>query len=146
MKIIRSSMALAASKDEIMAALAKESMPLPQRTLDKYMHDVRAEWEEQVREEWETRRPRQLRRLQGQIQYLMARGKVKDVAPLERLVAQIEGNLAPIVIEDNRGKGWDELTDEEIAYIKKHGLPPPGVSTEDLDRETTPVAGKKRGK
>lgn len=134
MKIIRNAMALGASKDEIHAALDKEGMTLPQRTLDQYMHNVRAEWDAQVKEEWPTRRARQLRRLHGQVQYLMSKGRVKDVAPIERLIAQIEGNLAPIVIDDSRRQGWDDLSDEQIAFVKEHGLPPPGVSAEDLDQ------------
>lgn len=132
--VIRDEMLVGAVKREIHAALDKKGLTLPDRTLDFRMAKVREEWELEGQQEWSTRRARQLRRLYASIRYLLGKEKVKDVAPLERLVAQIEGNLAPIEINTVPKKGWDDLDAETLKQIKETGRLPPGITAEDLDR------------
>lgn len=138
-EIIRDQMLVGATKREIHAALDKGteksgSLTLPDRTLDFRMAKVREEWELEGQQEWATRRARQLRRLYASIRWLLGKEKVKDVAPLERLVAQIEGNLAPIEITAVPRKGWDDLDAETLKQIKETGRLPPGITAEELDR------------
>lgn len=129
-------MVLGTPKAQILAALLKEhGLDMPPRTLDDYMARVRANWDAEMREELPTRKARQTRRLMGHIRTALARGKLGDVAQLERLVAQIEGNLAPMKIETGPPKrGWDDLTDEELESFRTTGKLPEGVTAEDLDK------------
>jgi hypothetical protein len=133
-EIIRDEMLVGAVKREIHAALDKKGMTLPDRTLDFRMAKIREEWELEGQQEWPTRRARQLRRLYASIRYLLGKEKVKDVAPLERLVAQIEGNLAPIEITAVPKKGWDDLDADTLKQIKETGRLPAGITAEELDR------------
>lgn len=139
-------MLMGVQKAGILAALAtpelddkkkviREGIVMPPRTLDDYMRRVREAWEEEGKEESPTRRQRQLRRLQGHIRTMVARGKYDALANMERLVAQIEGNLAPVKIETGPPKrGWDSLSDDELEAFRTTGKLPAGVSAEDLDK------------
>lgn len=139
-------MVVGTPKAGILAALAagvpasKDSpgvpgIAMPPRTLDDYMHRVRAAWDEEGKQEAPTRRARQLRRLYGHIRTMIQRGRYNDLANMERLIAQVEGNLAPMKVETGPPKrGWDDLTDDELEAFRQTGKLPDGVSAEDLDK------------
>lgn len=139
-------MVLGVNKAGILAALAKgepatkdkpavPGIEMPPRTLDDYMARVRASWDEEAKSEAPTRKARQMRRLNGHLRTMLARGRFNDVVNLERLIAQIEGNLAPMKVETGPPKrGWDDLTDEELEQFRLTGKLPEGVTAEDLDK------------
>jgi hypothetical protein len=133
---VRAAMVMGYSKGEILAALQQAGLgTMPERTLDDYMKRVRDAWKAEFAAEWATRRERQLRAIQSHIVKAVAVGKWDAVGTLERLKAQIEGNLAPVVFEQKQpGRGWDQLKDDELEELRTKGKLPDGVSVEDLDR------------
>lgn len=133
---VRAAMVSGYGKAEILAALEGAGLgAMPERTLDDYMKRVRDSWQVEFAAAWATRRERALRRNYG---HIAAAREAKDwpaVAAFERLVAQMEGTLAPIQIEAVKRRGWDTLTEDEIAYMREHeGRLPPGRTLEELDR------------
>ncbi len=137
---IANHMALGTPKAGILAALAADSkdrpgIEMPPRTLDDYMARVRAQWDEETKAEAPTRRARQLRRLYGHVRTMLNRGRLNDLANMERLIAQIEGNLAPIKVEETKpSRGWDSLSDDELEAFRQTGKLPEGMTAEDLEK------------
>lgn len=133
---VRAAMVAGYGKAEILAALEQAGLgAMPERTLDDYMKRVRDSWQTEFAAAWATRRERALRRNYG---HIAAAKEAKDwhaVAAFERLVAQMEGTMAPIQIEAVQRRGWDTLTEQELAYMKTNpGRLPPGRTLEELDR------------
>ncbi len=110
---------------------------IPLRTIDDYMARARKQLEEEYSSERLFLKARQLSRLHRTIRSLIAKGKHADTAQFERLVAQIEGNFAPIQVETLTKRGWDSLTDDELAYMRQNpGKLPPGRTLEELEHVT----------
>lgn len=135
-ELVEQFMSYGAPRAAIRAALERNGLPMPERTLDEYMRRVREQWAREDDDQRPTRRARQLLRLYAQVRVLTEAKRHRDVLERERLIAQIEGNLAPLKVESTvRRRGWDDLSEADLEYIRKNdGKLPPGVTAEELDR------------
>lgn len=79
--------------------------PIPIGTVDDYIAKVNARWAEEAALTRAETRKRQLRRLYRRLSALKGAGNYREAAELEKLIAKIEGNLAPIKVEASTPPG-----------------------------------------
>lgn len=116
---------------EVLAVMAREHQ-LPSRTCDKYISIARRRWAENVADREEAKQ-RQILRLYSQLRELQLAKNHREVRHRERLLAQIEGTLAPLQLSQVVRSTWEGLTPEQLAYIRdNNGKLPPGVTAEML--------------
>lgn len=122
------------SGPEIRRALAQNGVEVSERSLDDYSRRIRDQWAADAAAARATARERQLSRLYGQVRALQRDGKHHgEVREREKLIAKIEGNLAPLKLEVVEKSSWDDLTPEQLDYMAKNGGKlPPGVTAEQL--------------
>lgn len=121
------------SGPEILKALAKAGVELSERTLDDYCRRVREGWTREAAAARTTARERQLNRLYAQVRELQLAKDHDEVHKREKLIARIEGNLAPVTVEVVEKSTWEDLTPEQLKYISDNGGKlPPGVTAEQL--------------
>lgn len=105
---------------------------LAPRTCDKYIGIIRKRWDETAVDREEVKR-RQILRLYAQLRTLQSEGNHIEVWRREKLLAQIEGTLAPLQLSAVVREEWNNLTPEQLAYIRENGGKlPPGLTTEML--------------
>lgn len=116
---------------KVLKAMADEHQ-LPNRTCDKYIAMVRDRWQDQVADR-EVAKQRQILRLYSQLRKLQLENNHIEVWRREKLLAQIEGTLAPLQLTQLVRSTWEGLTAEQLAYIRdNNGKLPPGVTAEML--------------
>jgi uncharacterized protein YigA (DUF484 family) len=133
---IRGAMVQGYGKAEILAALiAADLGAMPERTLDDYMKRVRDSWQTEFTAAYTTLRQRSLRRNYGHLAKAVDAKHWAAVARFEEIIMTLEGTASPLKIETVARRGWDSLTEEEVAYMREHdGKLPPGRTLEELDR------------
>jgi hypothetical protein len=133
MDIVEKAMTYGVGRTELLRLMLQEHK-LPERTTEEYMARVRAMWKSETEDERPERKARQLRRLYRQLMELQDRREYAEVAKRERLIAEIEGNLAPEEIEIVRRVGWQDMSPEQVKFIiENRGKKlPPGVTYEAL--------------
>lgn len=128
----------AVPRHDVIAVMKREHR-LPERTCDKYIGICRKRWADNVADR-ETAKQRQINRLYAQMRALELEQNPKvrkhiEIFRRERLLAQIEGTLAPLQLTVQQEE-WENLTPEQTRYIiENDGKLPPGVTAEMLFRK-----------
>lgn len=117
---------------EIKSALRQNGAEVSERSIDDYSRRIRDVWVAEEASARTTARQRQLARLYRQVRTLQTENKHDEVHKREKLIAKIEGNLAPVQVEVKKSS-WDDLTPEQLDFMAKNGGKlPPGVTAEQL--------------
>lgn len=96
------------SRESLSRALmkvAKVDEPLPLRTVDDYIKRVHQRWEEEAIISRPKLKARQGRRLYVALRALVGRRDLRGAVEYEKLIAKIEGNLAPVKVEASTPPG-----------------------------------------
>lgn len=127
---------LGASTEEIVEALKKSGVVMPKRTVELYLKRIR---EKRERDPAFTKDVIRLKDIQAaRVEMFMreafAQGKFGSIPQFEMIWARIKGTFEPIKVETIQRRGWESLTDEEIAFMKANpGKLPPGRTLEELE-------------
>lgn len=109
-------------------AIVEVAGPVSLQTIKKDITAIRKRWLEEDVAHREYARSMSMRRLFDEIRYARKDGRWSAVASLERLLAQIQGTLAP----DNSSSKQDDDRATLLDYLMS-------ITDEDLDREVSKV-------
>lgn len=107
---------------EVIEALKEAGRTVPLSTVNHYIVRIRDKWEQEDSLVRPIRRERQTRKLHDVARKLEALGAWGHWIAVQKLIADLEGNLAPVKVEHSKADPFEDWSLDELrSYIESKG-------------------------